>query len=162
MKKLWVFLFMVAMGVGSAAVAASASADTPFHLNGSGTLTAGGGTQSGTVTGVMVGTGEVSGVFTLTGPIFECGTSTTINTIASQTITAADGSTFTQSLVGVTCSLGPTSFRTTSTYTILSGTGRFASATGTGSHVRDIEFPNGTAQPGTWTMTQDGTINLNK
>jgi hypothetical protein len=162
-KKLCAVLLMVCVGLVGAATTATASADTRFHLEGSGSLNFGGGTQSGTVLGTQVGNGDVSGHFTLTGPVPLCSSdSTVINTVASQTITAADGSAFTQSLIGVTCGLSPTSFRTTSTYNILSGTGRFSSATGTGSHVRFIDFPNGTSSPGTWTMAQDGTINLNK
>jgi hypothetical protein len=80
--------------------------------------------------------------------------------VGSQTITANDGSTINQQLVGETCASGTTSFRTTSTYTITGGTGRFGTATGTGTHVRDADFPNGFDQPGTFTIHQDGTINL--
>jgi hypothetical protein len=162
MKKMFVLLLFVFMVVvGAASSAAPASGDLPFHLSGSGTLNFGGGTQSGSVSGTMIGTGEVSGQFFLTGPIYPCSAGNTdINTLGLQTITAADGSTLTQQLDGVTCQSGPTTYVTTSTYTITGGTRRFSGATGTGTHVRTVDFPNGTSSPGTWTMTQDGTINL--
>jgi hypothetical protein len=44
------------------------------------------------------------------------------------------------------------------TYTNNGGTGRFTTATGTGSQISDVSFPNGLGQPGTFAFTQDGTI----
>jgi hypothetical protein len=141
--------------------AALASNDVPFHLDGSGSIVIGG-SQSGEVIGTHIGKGTAAGTFSVFGPITACSEgSTTVNTLGLQTLTAADGSTIFQRLDGITCSSGPTSFRTTSTYTMLSGTGRFDGVSGTGTHVRDVDFPNGTSQPGTFTITQDGTINLN-
>jgi hypothetical protein len=160
MKKLWAFVLVLGViAVGSGA--AAASTDLPFHLDGSGTIVAGG-TQSGEIVGTQIGQGTASGTFTVFGAILPCSSgSTVVNTLASQTLTAADGATINQQLVGITCSSGPTSFRTTSTYTITGGTGRFIAATGTGTHVRYVDFPNGTGAPGTFTISQDGTINLN-
>jgi hypothetical protein len=142
------------------ATAATAAEDVPFHLDGAGSIVIGG-TQSGEIVGTHVGKGSASGTFVVFGPITACSDgSTVVNTLGLQTLTAADGSTIDQRLDGITCSSGPTSFRTTSTYTMLSGTGRFDGVSGTGTHVRDVDFPNGTGQPGTFTISQDGTINI--
>ena len=50
-------------------------------------------------------------------------------------------------------------FHTTGTYTITGGTGRFSTATGSGSNISDVDFPNGLFNPGTFTFSQNGTIN---
>jgi len=156
MKKL--LAFVVLLGVVAMGSEAAASNDLPFHLDGSGTIVVGG-TQSGEVVGTHIGRGTASGTFQIFGAITPCSAgSTTINTLASQTLTAADDSTIVQQLVGITCQSGPTSYRTTSTYTLLSGTGRFENVTGTGTHVRESDF---STNPGTFTISQDGTINLN-
>jgi len=162
MKKLWLLVVVVLGVVAWGSAVAPASTDLPFHLDGSGTLTFGQNTQSGQITGTQIGRGTVSGTFTVDGsPFTACSPGGGgAATEGSQTLTANDGSTINQELVGVTCQSGPTSFRTTSTYTITGGTGRFGTATGTGSHVRETDFPNGFSQPGTFTIHQDGTINL--
>jgi hypothetical protein len=158
MKKLWAFVLV--LGVIAVGSVAGASTDLPFHLKGSGTLVVGG-AQSGEIHGTLIGRGTASGTFQVFGPIEPCSSgSTTVNTLGLQTLTAGDGSTIDQQLDGVTCSSGPTSFRTTSTYTITGGTGRFVGASGTGTHVREADFPNGIGSPGTFTITQDGTISL--
>jgi hypothetical protein len=159
MKKLLVSVVVVlgALAMGSAAAVASDS--VPFHLDGEGSIVIGG-SQSGEVIGTHIGKGTASGTFIVFGAITPCSAgSTVVNTLGLQTLTAADDSTIFQRLDGITCSSGPTSFRTTSTYTMLSGTGRFDGVSGTGTHVRDVDFPNGTGQPGTFTNTQHGTIN---
>jgi hypothetical protein len=162
MKKLWV-LAAVVLGVVAwvTAVAAASTADVPFHVDGSGTLSFGQGSQSGQITGTQIGSGTASGTFTVAGFPPPCSAGGDgAPTQGSQTLTAADGSTINQQLVGGTCQSGPNSFRTTSTYTITGGSGRFVAATGTGTHVRDVDFPNGFGEPGTFTIHQDGTINL--
>ena len=156
MKRLWAFLLVLGIAMGASAAGA---ADVPFHLDGSGTITTTPGVQSGEVIGTHIGKGTTRGQFFLFGPITQCTEgSTAVNTLGLQTLTAADGSTIDQQLLGVTCQLSSSSYRTTSTYTFLGGKGRFDNVSGTGTHVRVSDF---STSPGTFTLTQDGTLNRN-
>jgi hypothetical protein len=57
------------------------------------------------------------------------------------------------------CQSGPNpSFHADETYTITGGTGRYSTATGSGSVSADADFPNGLSNPGTNSFTEDGTI----
>jgi hypothetical protein len=118
---------------------------------------------SGTVQGTHIGKGTFSGSFVFIGPpILPCSAGSNVpNFTRVQTLTAANGDTINQTTVGTVCQLGPTTFPAEETYTIVGGTGRFSTATGSGHQTSFADFSNGFGNPATYTFTQDGKISFN-
>lgn len=119
------------------------------------TFSFGGAAQgSHTGPGSFSGTGSVSGTASCTpgsGPEVE-----------QQTMTAASGDTVDELTNGNLCQQPGPVFVNTATYTITGGTGRFADATGSGTYVSVVTFPNGFPGTGFYSFTQQGTISLNR
>jgi hypothetical protein len=159
MKKLW--LGVVVLGLFSTlgtAYAASGGTDLPWHLKGSGTVSVAPPFTSATFHATHTGSGTFDGTFVVAGFPPPCGVGSVPFT-GTSTLTAADGDTLNQPTSGTICQSGPNpTFTATGTYTFTGGTGRFSTATGSGIAISVSDFPNGLGNPGTFTVTQDGTI----
>jgi hypothetical protein len=164
MRRLATVFFVAVLVVLAAptAFADKGGTDLPFRVHGSGTLSAAG-PFSGTVQGTHIGKGTFSGSFVFIGPpILPCSAGSNVpNFTRVQTLTAANGDTINQTTVGTVCQSGPTTFPAEETYTIVGGTGRFSTATGSGHQTSFADFSNGFGNPATYTFTQDGTISFN-
>lgn len=130
------------------AVPAVASAQITFSFGG-----AAQGTHTGP--GSFTGSGSVPG-----GPP-PCG-SGNVPEVEQQTLIAASGDAIDEQTNGLNCTQPGGFFVNTATYTITGGTGRFATAMGSGSYVSIASFPNGFSNPGIYTFSQEGTITLNR
>jgi hypothetical protein len=159
MKKLW--LGVILLGLFSCVGTAYASpggTDRPWHIRGSGTVTVVPPFQSGTFHATHTGGGTIDGTFVIGGFPPPCDIASVPLTVTS-TLTAANGDTINETESATVCQSGPNpTFHATGTYSISGGTGRFSTATGSGSTSDDYDFPNGVGQLGTFTFTQDGTI----
>jgi len=158
-KKLWVFLLVLGICVAAGAAHAAPGGTTrPWHAQGSGTVTVAPPEFSGTFHGTHTGGGTVDGTFVVAGFPPPCGFGS-VPVTDVVTLTTANGDTINQVWAGTVCQSGPTTFHGDGTYTNTGGTGRFSTATGSGAVTTDSDFPNGLFNPGTFTFTQDGTIN---
>jgi hypothetical protein len=157
MKKLWLGLVVLGLLSTGTAHAAPGGTDRPWHIRGSGTATVAPPFTSGTFHGTHTGGGTFDGTFVVSAVPVDCDVGS-VPSSGTNILTAANGDKINQTTSGTVCQSGPTTFHTTATYTITGGTGRFTTATGSGSSPSDVDFPNGFGQPGILTFSQDGTI----
>jgi hypothetical protein len=154
------FVGLVVLGISSTmgtAFAAPGGTDRPLKVSGSGAVTVIPPQFSGTFHGTTTGKGTFSGSFVVAGLPPSCNVGS-VPVSDSITLTAANGDTINQSASGTVCATTTNNFHQTSTYTITGGTGRYLTATGSGSFISDASFAAGLANPGTFTFTEDGTI----
>jgi hypothetical protein len=164
MKKFWLALVVLGLfSTAGIAHAAPGGTDRPFKASGSGPITVSPPQFSGTFHGTHTGGGTYSGTF-VSGFPPPCGVGSAPIT-DFLTLTAANGDTINQTWSGTVCQSGgafpanPT-FHSIQAYTVTGGTGRFSTATGTGSVIGDADFPNGVFNPGTFSFTENGTISF--
>jgi hypothetical protein len=158
MRRLWVGLLVAGLSATAGAAHANPGGnDLPLRVSGSGT-TFGAGPFSATVHGTHIGTGTFSGFSTVSGFPSPCGVGGA-PFVGTATLTAANGDTINQTVSGTVCQSGPSTFLATGTYTITGGTGRFSTASGSGTTRTDTDFSSGV--PGPFTATVDGTISFN-
>jgi hypothetical protein len=100
--------------------------------------------------GPGVGTNRINrmqGTINVQGPAPSCGAAGGFTAQHTDTLTAADGSQLVVLVNEVACGIDPSSFRCEGTYRVLSGTGRFARATGSGAFNGVVSFnPDGSGQ----------------
>ena len=110
---------------------------------------------SGTGTVTQLGGALMEGDISIVGPAL-CPNGFTAT--HSDTLTASDGSRVSMTITETSCPrpADPSTYDCTGTYTITGGTGRFASATGSGNWAGSVAFsPNGSA---TFTTSYSGTL----
>jgi hypothetical protein len=157
MRKLWIGLLVMGLSTTvGVAHAGPGGTNLPLRVSGSGT-TFGAGPFSATVHGTHIGKGTFSGFSTVSG-LGTCGVSGA-PFVSTATLTAANGDTINLTASGTVCMAPSGTVVATATYTITGGTGRFSTATGSGTTRTDSDFSSGI--PGTFTGTVDGTISFN-
>jgi hypothetical protein len=100
--------------------------------------------------GSGVGTHRINrmqGTINVQGPAPSCGEAGGFTAQHMDTLTASDGSQLVVQVNEVACGIGSATYRCEGTYKVLSGTGRFARATGSGAFDGVVSFnPDGSGQ----------------
>jgi hypothetical protein len=141
-----------------AAMTASASQSLPFRLGDEGTIafssvtTA---TTAGTGTAIQLGTFTSAGTLTVVGQP-SCGNELGFAAQMEDTFTAANGDKLTTAITMQLCPIAPGIYHGVGTYVVTGGTGRFATASGSG-----VFDGTGNFGSGTIICALNGTILLN-
>ena len=156
MRKLLLGLAVLGLSCTMGAAHAATAASRPLRSSGSGTVTVVPPAFGGTFHGTTSGKGTFSGSFVIGSIPPPCPASVPVTDAI--TLTAANGDIINEDVNGTVCESSPNNFHETATYTVTGGTGRYLSATGTGSFISDAYFPNGLTNPGAFSFSQNGTI----
>lgn len=152
-------IVLVAAALAIAAVpfsyAWSANGSFTAHVTASGTFDLTNGALNATAVATHVGRLAVTGTVISTGPVLSCEVPNVAGTI---TATTPNGNTITEDLSGAVCPQPDGTFKTTGTFTVTGGTGRYTNASGGGTFIAITDYR--TSAPGTITVTEDGTLNL--
>jgi hypothetical protein len=144
----------------SGAPSVTISWNTPFEVTINGPIAASPGTYGGAVQGTDLGGGSASGTYNFESSVAACPlVAGSGEGVASQTLTAPDGDLIYSTINFATCG-GPDSYLSSGTFEITGGTGAFGGASGSGTFVDTVTFPNGTSGPGTVTITEAGTMTV--
>lgn len=154
--KLLILSVLGLLAILGAFPAAFATHSTPFNGSGSGTFT-----DTSPTTVLIIGTGYYDhlGLTNLRFPSTITGQAACGGFTATEqdTYTGANGDSVFQTVHDTICPTStPNAFTLTGSFTITGGTGRFVSATGSGTVHASITFTSATA--GTFSGTQTGTI----
>jgi hypothetical protein len=145
----------------------SAGEQVPFKASYAGSIQITGADSAGNPTmaayggqgvGSHLGNGRMDGSIAVTGPAPSCGAAGGFTAQHTDTLTAADGSKLVLQVNEVACQVTPGTFHCSGTYTVISGTGRFANSTGQGAFDGLVSFnPDGS---GTFNASYAGTISV--
>jgi hypothetical protein len=141
------------------AMTASASENRPFRLGDEGTITpftsSGTATTAGTGNATHLGNITSDGSLTIVGGASCFGNEVGFSVEMQDTFTAADGDKVTTTITMQLCPIAPMIYHGVGTYVVTGGTGRFASATGSG-----VFDGTGNFNTGTIICALSGTISI--
>src|SRR5215471_4053364 len=150
LKTLATVAALSALLVVAVAPASAAGGTAPLSARCTGTIQITGADQSGNPTNAVyggncaanLGIKAMQGAIAVTGPASSlvCGSSGGFSAQHSDTLTSADGSRVFLRVLENACQEGPGAFHCIGTYTLTGGTGRFASATGSGGFDGQVSF----------------------